>query len=122
MPNRLNMTDWPTVLGDKRASVIVVTGPNPYAPIVVATPPTGGQLIQAAAFGLKAIDWVQSMGSDNGQFDVVCYSANGNPVSTFGGLPCTAIRIQWLIAATGVEAGAVNLAARTVKILAVGPK
>jgi hypothetical protein len=120
---RKNMTDYPTAWGDKKVSMIVHDGPVLYAPIVQDTPsPSGGDVVTAQEFGLKSIDAVFAMGSDNGQYDVVAFAIAGNPVSSFGGLPCAGVTLMWRVAATGAEAAAIDLSARSVKLLAVGPK
>lgn len=107
---------YPKSPGDERWAVTDMTGPASYTAIVTGTPPTGGQIIRAADFGLQSLDWVQSMGSDNGQYDIVCIPNGftlGNPLASF--------LLQWIVSATGAEvAGAVNLSARTVRLLGIG--
>src|SRR5215472_6456806 len=87
---------YPKVPGDGLWSIVDVTGPTSYAVIVVGTPPGGGQLVTAADCGLISIDWIQSMGSDDGQYDIVCIPA---PFTL--GNPLVAVRLMWLISATG---------------------
>jgi hypothetical protein len=83
---------------------------------VVGTPPTGGQLVTATDFGLQSLDFVQCMGSDNGQYDIACF-----PVPFSPGNPMTQVRVQWILSATGAEAaGAANLSARTIRLWAMG--
>jgi hypothetical protein len=107
---------YPKVPGDGLWSIVDVTGLASYAVIVIGTPPTGGQLVTPADCGLQSIDWIQSMGSDNGQYDVTCYPA---PFTL--GNPFAGVRLQWLTAATGAEAiAATNLSARSVRLLVIG--
>lgn len=107
---------YPAPPGNKRHSIIDISGPASYVQIAVATPPTGGQQVAAAVFGLTQIEWSQSMGSDDGQFDIVIF---GQPLQK--NKPLAFITLMWIIAATGAQvAGAVNLSARTARIFAIG--
>src|SRR5262249_37362825 len=107
---------YPKVPGDTLESMVDVTGPASYTQLVVGTPPTGGQAVTATECGLQSIDWVQSMGSDNGQYDIVCV-----PVAFTLGNPLASVRLQWIISATGAEAAAAaNLSARTVRLFVKG--
>lgn len=106
---------YPGAQGHKIESVIEVVGLNPYVVITPATPPTGGQSILAAAFGLKAIDFCESSGSDNGQYDVRVFYPNGSAAKA-----SPSVTLQWVTAATGIEAGAVDLSTRTIRLRAVG--
>lgn len=108
--------EYPAVPGNKPISLADITGPVLYAPIVVATPPTGGQVIQASAFGISRIETViGEMGSDNGQYIVKAFLS-----PYMNGQPSTTIRLQWIVAATGAEAGAIDLSARTVRVAVIG--
>jgi hypothetical protein len=106
---------YPKVPGDSLWSVADVTGPNPYSPIVVGTPPSGGQVLNASDFGLQSIDWVQSMASNNGHYGIVCVPGAFSP-----GNPMASVRLMWVVAATGAEVGAINLSAFTVRLMAIG--
>jgi hypothetical protein len=107
---------YPKVPGDGPWSVVDVTGPASYAAMVPGTPPTGGQLVTAADCGLTSIHWIQSMGSNNGQYDIVCY-----PAAFSAGNPMASVRLQWVTAATGAEViAAVNLSTITVRLLVIG--
>lgn len=46
-------------------------GPASYAVVVPGTPPSAGDQITAAAFGLKTIHWIGDGGSQDGYFQVV---------------------------------------------------
>jgi hypothetical protein len=106
---------YPKVPGDGLWSMIDVPGPVLYAPLVVGTPPTGGQVLNAADCGLQSIDWIQSMGSNNGQYDVTCV-----PAAFSLGNPMAQVLLMWAVAATGTQAGAINLSAFTVRLLVIG--
>jgi hypothetical protein len=52
---------YPKVPGDAVWSVLDVVGPASYVQVVPGSPPTGGQLITAADFGMQALDFVAAM-------------------------------------------------------------
>lgn len=68
---------YPKVPGDQPESIIDVSGPASYAPLVAGspgppiTPPSGGQRITAQDFGLQSLDYVTGMGSTDGRYFVV---------------------------------------------------
>ncbi len=106
---------YPQSIGAKRESVIKVTGPSSYTQVSVATPPTGGQVIDAAAFGLKYIESAEGSLSNNGQYGVRVIFDN-NPKQGV-----TSIRLLWFVASTGAEAaGSADLDALTVRVRATG--
>jgi hypothetical protein len=86
-----------------------------YSAIVTGTPPVGGILVAASLFGMQYIEWAQSIGSDNGQYDGVIYMAPLSPNKA-----STSFRLQLLSAATGTEASGTIAAGRTLRILAKG--
>jgi hypothetical protein len=107
---------YPKVPGDGFQSVTDMTGPASYAVIVSGTPPSGGQTMRASDFGLASLDWVKSMGSDNGQYVVICI-----PLGFSAGNPFTSFLLQWVTSATGAEVvAATNLSARTVRLFGFG--
>lgn len=87
---------YPKAPGDQPWSIIDVPGPASYTAIAPGTPPTGGQTITPQDCGLQSIDWVQSMGSDNGQYDIVCLANPFVQGNAFAG-----VRLQWIVSATG---------------------
>lgn len=102
---------FPQGLGDRYFSILDHKGPAAYAQIVVATPPTGGDVLTAAECGLKFIDAVNGGISDDGQFAVEATPTVG------GGGEVTQARLLWSVAATGAQvAGATNLSARTIRL------
>lgn len=108
------LPEYPAPPGNKNMVVATITGPNPYAPVVVATPPTGGQTINASDLGLVDIETAWGSMSDNGQFCVRVLPTS-NPAR---GVP--SIKLMWFTAATGAEAGAVDLSGRTIRLTVIG--
>lgn len=112
-----NLSDYPqTGFGSRRAVIADLTGPNPYAVIGIATPPTGGQLVRATDLGLVNIESLSLMGSDDGQYSGVLF-----PGSLSGaGQGVSQVRVMWVTAATEAQAGAVDLSGRTMRLMAIG--
>ena len=106
---------YPKVPGDTPWSIADISGPVLYAPIAPGVPPSGGQVVTAADFGLESLDWVGSMGSNNGQYNAVVIPSAFN-----SGAPLASVRLIWTLAATGAQAGAINLSAFTVRLFAIG--
>ena len=106
---------YPGAQGHKIESVIEVLGLNPYVVITAGSPPTGGQPITAATFGLKAIDFCEASGSDDGTYDIRVFYPNGSSAKA-----SPRVILQWITAATGVEIGAINVSGRTIRLRAVG--
>lgn len=106
---------YPQPAGAKMESVIYKAGPASYTAVTVASPPTGGQAVQASEFGLKYLEHVEGGLSDTGAYIVVF-----TPKITGKG-PVTSGTLMWITAVTGVEvAGAVNLSAKQVRLRAIG--
>lgn len=101
--------------GDRYASCVDHVGPASYIQVTAGTPPTGGDPLTAAEFGLKSLTMVFAAMSDNGQFLAIVtptVGAKGEPVSW---------TIMYLTAATGAQvAGATNLSGRTFRFFALG--
>ena len=116
----LTNEQFPCPPGNLPWTVAVVKGPALYTPVTpgaVGVAPTGGQAISKEALGLPvSVIWAGVLGSLNGQ-----YTANVflNPATPMSGSQ-TGIILQWLLAATMVEVGAIDLSAQTVRILAIG--
>jgi len=107
--------DYPIVAGNRKMSVIDHAGPSSYTQVSVATPPTGGDTVNASEFGLKFIECLLVMGSDNGAYDGTAFPLAGQFQ------PSTSVILEWVTAHTGAEvAGATNLSARTMRLLAIG--
>lgn len=107
--------EYPAVPGNKFWSPADITGPALYAPIVVATPPTGGQVVTASQFGLQNLEKVWEGTSDNGAYKVIAFL---DPY--LDGRPAPQVRLMWITAATGAEAAAIDLSGRTVRLWAIG--
>ena|SRR5579872_2439517 len=115
MARALISGDYPQALGSRRISVIDHVGPASYTQVTVATPPTGGDIVQASEFGLKYLEAVLVEGSDNGAYDGAAFPLSGQLQ------PSTSVALEWITAHTGAEvAGATNLSARTMRLLAIG--
>lgn len=111
---------YPKSPGDQPWSIVDVTGPVSYVPVVSGNPPTGGLRLTAADCGLQSIDWIMPMDLSNGQAFINCYPAPFNP-----GNPLSAVVLQFMVMtgtpATPAEVGAgTNLSALTVRLLAIG--
>lgn len=110
------MSDYPAIPGDRPWSTIDVTGPVSYTVISAATPPTGGQTINASQFSLQTIEFIWATGSDNGQYAVNVFLGKFT-----AGKGASTAKVQWLTAATGAEvAGTTDLSARSVRLFAIG--
>ena len=118
---------YPKVPGDQPESIIDVSGPTVYAPLVPGSGgslPTGGQRITAQDFGLQSLDFVVGIGSTDGAYSVVIVpeliEAFPNPPlptqlpdGTFA-----ALRLAWMELAGGQASG--DLSASTVRLFARG--
>ena len=62
--------DFPQGWGNRMISVIDHVGPASYASVVTGAPPTGGDPVTAAEFGLKSLSAVYAGLSDDGQYNV----------------------------------------------------
>lgn len=115
MARELISGDYPNAIGNRRIAVIDHPGPASYTQVSVATPPTGGDSVQAVEFGLKSLDAVLVMGSDNGQYDGTAFPVSGQLQ------PSTSVILEWVVAHTGAEvSAATNLSARTMRLVGIG--
>ena len=104
---------FPQSTGAKRESVITKVGPAAYSAISVATPPTGGQDVDAASeFGMKYIEFLEGSGSDDGQYFVRC-------IPTKSAKEVTTWKLMWCTAIDGAETTG-DLSGRTVRLRAIG--
>lgn len=110
-----SLQSYPSPPGNRPWRVFDLQGVNPYAPIVVAAPPTGGQVVKASDMGLSSIECAFVMGSDNGQYTGVCYPSVNTNGAEFG-----TMLVQWIVSATGAEAAAIDLTGRSLRILVLG--
>ena len=114
----LTNEQFPCPPGNLPWTVVDIVGPASYTQVTPGSPPTGGQAISISALGLPvSVIWAQAMGSDDGTYDAVCLLSPFNPLSGSR----TGLILKWTNAATGAEvSGAVDLSARTVRIMAIG--
>lgn len=112
---KLVVAGYPSPPGNKQFSELKVDGPTLYTVISTGSPPTGGQTINASDFGLVSLEGLIVLSnSDNGQFGV-------RPIALKPDIQgCPAYTLQWFTLATGAEVGAVNLSARSVRLLGIG--
>jgi hypothetical protein len=123
---------YPKVPGDQPESIIDVNGPTAYQAFVpgdnTTTPvthPSGGQRITAADFGLQSMDFVASMGSDDGRYYVIIIPEllvipPGPPLPTQ--LPdgtFTAVHLIWIGVGAATQASG-DLSASSVRLFARG--
>lgn len=115
-PQLLTRFSYPKVPGDQPWSIIDVRGPANYALLLTGTPPTGGQLVTAAAFGLQSIDFAMAMDSQNGAWNVHLV-----PDGFAVGGSFTGVRIAWSSLNAGTQApAATDLSAAIVRLMAIG--
>ena len=114
----LTNEQFPCVPGNLPWTVVDIVGPTSYTQVTPGSPPTGGQAISISALGLPvSVIWAQTMGSDDGTYDVVALLS---PFNSLAGSQ-TGIILEWITAATGTQvSGATNLSARTVRVMAIG--
>lgn len=114
------LADYPDSFGGHRASVFAHTGPTLYAAMTTG-PLAGGDTVQAVEAGLKYFDIVCASGfSDSGVYFVIAVAPVGNPSTNKQAAHATSWRLKWIVTATGVEAGAIDLSAQTVRLFALG--
>src|SRR5262245_9428041 len=107
---------FPTSWGNKKATVMRVTGPSSYSQYTAPT--TGGQDVKLQPTGgVKFADFAIGSVDDSGthRAEVVQIEA-----SSVGGVtvPKTQLVLKWYVVATGAEVGAgVNISTKTVSIL-----
>jgi hypothetical protein len=106
--------------GDRPYAIIDWAGPSNYTQVSEATPPTGGQAITPANFGLVAgLEGIFMVGaSTTGTYGVVAMQAGGQQ----SGLPNPTWILLWYYLFTGSEvvAGA-DLSTEKVRLIAFGP-
>jgi hypothetical protein len=108
--------------GDRPYAIIDHQGPLLYVPVVVGVSPavpTGGDPIAPAEFGLSTgLEGIFMVGGSlTGTYIVYAFQLGaynqglGNPTWA----------LKWVIAATGVEAGAIDLSGEVVRLVGFGP-
>jgi len=113
------LAGFPDAWGNKRVSVMRVTGPASYAQYTAPT--TGGQDVPLQPnSGVKFADFAIGAVSDAGTHRAEVVQIEPSLV---GGLtvPRTRLVLKWYLLSTGAEiGGGVNLSAQTVSIWVVG--
>lgn len=109
------LKDFPQPWGNRMVSIIDHVGPASYTQITTGSPPTGGDVVTAAEFGLKSLSQVLAPLSDDGTYNVE---------ATLGlalGQEASQARLMWITANTGAQAaGATNLSARSIRLIGIG--
>jgi hypothetical protein len=108
---------YPAPPGDKRITMIQITGPASYTQISTGTPPTGGISVKASDLGLVEIEAILSVPtSNNGQFHLIPFPSASQLA------PQKTVLFEAITTATGAQlAGASgSLAALTFIIVAIG--
>lgn len=114
------LADYPDSFGAHKGSVFPHQGPVLYAALTT-NPVAGGDTVNAVEAGLKFFDAVIPVGfSDSGLYSVVGVAPAGNPSTNKQAAHARQWKLKWTVVSTGVEAGAVNLSAETVRLFAVG--
>jgi hypothetical protein len=103
---------FPTARGGKRECVITKVGPTSYTVITTGAPPTGGQDVTAAEFGMKYIEFLEASACDNGLHVIRCIPTSSSP-------KCTVWKLQWCLAISGQETSG-SLDEYTVRLHAIG--
>ena len=107
---------YPAVPGNKKECILDLYGPASYAPIVIGTPPSGGQVINASQFGLQYIEYVEAMSSNDAQYDL---TVTITPQTM--NRPGTGVIVGWYVASgRGQVAAGTNLSNRWIRLLATG--
>lgn len=114
------LAEYPDSSGAHKVSVFSHKGPVLYAALTT-NPVAGGDTVQAAEAGLKFFDYVHSVGyTDSGLYSVAGVAPAGNPSTNKSAAHARSWKLKWTVVATGVEAGAIDLSAQTVRMFAIG--
>lgn len=115
------LADYPDAWGAHKGVVFGHTGPVLYAALT-ANPVAGGDTVRVAEAGnMKFFDFVSPVGfSDSGLYYVIGVAPAANPTTNKQAAHASTWKLKWFVTATGVEAGAINLSAQTVRLFAVG--
>jgi len=104
-------------VGDRIMVLFNITGPTSYTQVTPGTPPTGGLIISAQAFGLKDVEVVLAGMDETGTYEVVATKLAPASGSEF---PNSAL-FMWRVATTGAQVAATtNLSTYTVHCVAFG--
>jgi len=106
--------------GDRPYAILDHAGPASYTQVTTGTPPTGGDPVTPATFGLTCpLEGIFMVGaSTNGQYGVVAIQTTAYSKGA-GNATWT---LLWYTLATGAQAAATtNLSAQQVRLIAFGP-
>ena len=112
--NILLRYNYPKVPGDQPWSITDIHGPTSYTTVTSGTPPSGGQRITAADFGMGSFDFVVAMASNNGAMSVTVI-----PEGFALGGSFEAVLLKWMTASGEVATGT-NISSSTVRLMAIG--
>src|SRR3990167_9066899 len=108
------LADYPDSFGVHRGAVFAHTGPASYTQMTTG-PLAGGDTVEALEAGIKFFDSVIPIGfSDSGVYRVIGVAPVGNPSTNKQAAHAPSWRLKWIVEATGVEAGAIDLSGQTV--------
>ena len=103
---------YPMAVGAKNLSIVPHAGPASYTQVTTG-PLAGGDVVQAAEFGLKWIERINAGMTSDGLYTVQAFNQTNGPV--------TSIILRWVVVSTGNQvAGAVNLSGSSVLLEAIG--
>ena len=108
---------YPAPPGDKRESIIDITGPSSYTQVTLAAPiTTGGQQLTPAQFGLQSFKEVRAVAAVSIASHYYSVRVYLSPQPSVGNIASTAI-LQWLEDGTEVSGGG-NLSGVTMRLYA----
>lgn len=114
------LAEYPDSFGAKRCTVFSHKGPALYAALTT-NPVAGGDTVQASESGIKYFDAVIPIGfSDSGLYWVQGVAPAANPSTNKQAAHAPSWKLKWIVTSTGVEAGAIDLSAETVRLIGLG--
>ena len=119
--NLLTRYGYQKVPGDQPESIIDLNGPKSYIGVSIGTPPSGGQTVRAQDFGLGSLDYVTSMGSTDGRYEVTVFPLLSPPTTQLPDGAFTTAILMWKLASGGTQVGAgIDLSGASVRLFARG--
>ncbi len=114
------LADYPDASGAHKVSAFYHKGPTLYAALTT-NPVAGGDTVNAVEAGMKFFDIVLASGfSDSGLYWVQAVGPAANPSTNKQAAHAKTWKLKWIVTSTGVEAGAIDLSAQTVRLFAIG--
>jgi hypothetical protein len=106
---------FPQSDGAKIESVLDHIGPASYTQVSTGATVTGGDVVSAAAFGLKWLDYVDASMDSTGVYTPLPIINAADPIER------TQVTLRWMTASGATEAAALaNLSSSHVRLRAVG--